>query len=193
MKAIIPLLLVFVALLSSCNEEEPIVDEFGSVIGYVYDSKSKKALEFVNVTINGKTLRTNYLGRFEFTKVLVGTFDVKFSISGYKEKTQPIVVTKDKTTELESYLEADAPYFSISKNKLKIDSTYQTVDISVKSNYNWIVEDYSSWISCNPMSGIGAKTAHIRCEENKSNKTRTDSIVFKCDNMIEVLIVEQEG
>ncbi len=88
----------------------PALAQTGSLEGVVLDKGSKQPLELVNVMIQGTNYgaATNLKGRYTILNIPLGTFAVKFSMIGFKDRLVPHVRIKQGTNSLDLLLEETA-------------------------------------------------------------------------------------
>lgn len=105
----------------------------GIVEGSVYDAKTKETLISAVVTINGRSYSTDINGHFH-VNLPAGTYDIKVSYIGYKEKKIPSVAVKGIVT-LNVYLDQSATKLNeISvQARRKVNTNAQLLDVRKKS------------------------------------------------------------
>ena len=88
----------------------PAQAQTGSLEGVVLDKGSKQPLELVNVILKGTNIgsATNSQGRYSIQNIPIGTYTVRFSMIGFKEKLVPNVRIKQGKNVIDVLLEETA-------------------------------------------------------------------------------------
>jgi WD40-like Beta Propeller Repeat len=83
---------------SSCREETIIIEEFGTVNGYVYDSNTLLPINGVSMSTSpsSSSINTDSLGYFELADLSVGNYSLKTGKDGYRIEFVPIAILKDR-------------------------------------------------------------------------------------------------
>src|SRR5262249_43292078 len=71
------------------------------ILGEVRDQVTWQTIAGATVSYSGGTTTTDSIGRYAFTNVVPGTYDVTVSASGYQDFTQPAVVPARPWTSLD--------------------------------------------------------------------------------------------
>ncbi|MBO8131002.1 MAG: TonB-dependent receptor [Candidatus Marinimicrobia bacterium] len=81
--------------------------ENGKIVGFVYDSKTKKPLPFANVVVKGTYMgaASNEEGRFEIDGVPPGNYILQIRFIGYEDKDIPVVVNSGEETNVTAFLD----------------------------------------------------------------------------------------
>ncbi|MCX8010987.1 MAG: carboxypeptidase-like regulatory domain-containing protein, partial [Ignavibacteria bacterium] len=105
----LPLILIFLILISTSFLLAQQSDESGSIQGTVKD-KTGEVLIGANVLIKETKfgVSTNHLGKFFFAKIKPGTYTIDVSHVGYKKESKSVTVRKSEVANLEFHLETSA-------------------------------------------------------------------------------------
>lgn len=139
----------------ACKSEEVLT---GEIRGSVTEAQTSLPLQSAKILLMpaNDSVNTTSDGKFLFTNVEPGNYDVQASKQAYERKTVSAIVAPSKTTEINFSLDA-APVPLISEKNLDfgIDPTEKrfTLSNSGKVAYKYTIIANEPWIAVNPSSG----------------------------------------
>jgi hypothetical protein len=187
------LLLIVVFFIYSCSEENDVPEEipYGSIYGVVLNEYGQP-IENTILEVDERTTKTDSEGRFGFKKIKPGVYTISAFQDFFLTENRTVEIKKDSTTKVTFELKAGQSYLMVSDSIFEVNSMDGFINISVKSNSEWIIKNKSAWIEVSSDKGEGNST--IRLSWNKhfeSDEYRSDSVLITTGNQSIYLKVKQ--
>ncbi len=123
--------------LFSCSKDAIDLETFGIIEGLVIDSETEEPVRNVNITTTPPThsILTNDNGEFEFDEIPTGSYSVKASKPGYRDKTVSVSVREDRV--------ANATIFILKEPEDTNEQEVNVIEAEVTSWGHFTINDSS--------------------------------------------------
>lgn len=182
-------LLLLAGGLSSCTENKP--DVFGSIHGYVADETTGEPIQTASVTINpgGNKVVTGSGGRFEYTNLEAGQYNLQVMKEGYQSNVGYVKVIPGETANCDILLRPGDSYLKVNKSEINMGFNNNIAAFEISNtgriDLQWTIKKDCDWITdIDPLTGTTAagkkSTVTIQIDRNKleAGKTSSYSIVI---------------
>ena len=152
---LLPLLAVL--LFTACSPDP--VDTTGSISGTIRDELSNEALQGASVTLSpsGRSAVTGADGRYQFSDVEMGDYNVSVSKANYVSTSKPATVQVRQNTELDFLLHRAGSALRVSPLHLDFGENDTQLNLNIENNgqatMTWQITENTPWISCSPTTG----------------------------------------
>lgn len=178
-------------LFASCNDKESNdIPKLGSIEGVVLDVNDHP-IEKVKIWIGNRYTETGSNGYFKIGNAPVGLQTINFSKENYISEKRTIEIVENETQTLNLTLQIGSYIFQISDSLCHIPSYEANLRVEVNCNYEWTVENNTTWIKTSSEKGYGNEILVIRCDENNTSKNREDSILIISNGIKKSIKIEQ--